>query len=46
MLEACDYLMYVVQPDDARNPLEMMMLIGPHPAPGQRVEHVWDTLLD
>jgi alkylation response protein AidB-like acyl-CoA dehydrogenase len=44
MLEACDYLMYVVQPDDARNPLEMMMLIGPHPAPGQRVEHVWDTI--
>jgi len=44
MLEACDYLMYTAQPDNTYNLLEMMLLIGPYPAPGQRVEHVWDTI--
>jgi alkylation response protein AidB-like acyl-CoA dehydrogenase len=44
MLEACDYVMYTAQPDNAHNPLAMMILIGPYPAPGQRVEQVWDTL--
>ncbi len=44
MLEACDYLMLMVHPEDSANPLEMMMLIGPCPAPGLRVENVWDTI--
>jgi alkylation response protein AidB-like acyl-CoA dehydrogenase len=44
MVEACDYLMLMVHPEDSPNPSEMMMLIGPYPAPGLRVENVWDTL--
>lgn len=44
MLEACDYLMLMVHPEESANPLEMMMLIGPYPAPGLRVEDVWDTI--
>jgi len=44
MLEACDYLLYDVQPDAAHNPLELMVLVGPYPSLGQRVEHVWETL--
>ena len=44
MGEASDYLMLWAQSEKPANPLEMMMLIGPYPAPGLRVEQVWDTL--
>ncbi len=44
MVEACDYLLLMVHPEGSTNPLEMMMLIGPHPAPGLQVEEVWDTI--
>lgn len=44
MLEASDYAALVAHPAEDPNPLACMFLLVPRPAPGQRVEHVWDTL--
>lgn len=44
MGEASDYLMLMVHPQKSSNPLEMLMLLGPYPAPGLRVEHLMQPL--
>lgn len=44
MLEGCDYISLLAHPEEATNPLASVLLLVPYPAPGQRVEEVWDTL--
>jgi alkylation response protein AidB-like acyl-CoA dehydrogenase len=44
MLEGCDYIVLLAHPEEVTNPLTSMLLLVPYPAPGQRVEEVWDTL--
>lgn len=44
MIEGCDYAAVLAHPEEDPNPLASMLLLMPHPAPGQRIEEVWDTL--
>lgn len=44
MIEGCDYVMVLAHPEEDTNPLASMLLLLPHPVPGQQVEEVWDTL--
>jgi len=44
MVEGCDYIELLAHPAEETNPLVGVMFLVPYPAPGQRVEEVWDTL--
>jgi alkylation response protein AidB-like acyl-CoA dehydrogenase len=44
MVEGCNYIELLAHPAEETNPLVGVMFLVPYPAPGQRVEEVWDTL--
>jgi len=44
MLEGCGYISLLAHPEEDANPLTSKLFLMPRPAPGQRVEAVWDTL--
>jgi alkylation response protein AidB-like acyl-CoA dehydrogenase len=44
MLEAADYVLVMVHPEDATSPFAGMLLLVPHDAAGRRVNPNWDTL--
>ncbi|MBI3326199.1 MAG: acyl-CoA/acyl-ACP dehydrogenase [Nitrospinae bacterium] len=44
MVEGCQYAAVLAHPEEDPNPLASIILLMPCPAPGQRVEEVWDTL--
>lgn len=44
MVEGCDYIELLAHPEEESDPLVGIMFLIPYPAPGQRVEEVWNTL--
>src|SRR6266536_482265 len=44
MIEAADYCIVVVHPDEATEATAGMLLLVPRSAAGRRVDKVWDTL--
>jgi alkylation response protein AidB-like acyl-CoA dehydrogenase len=44
MVEAADYALIIVHPEEVANPASAVLTLVPVNTPGLRIEHVWDTL--